>query len=41
MNAGAENPDLGISGLSIPAGTLMIRVRDYGGQKRLSRLDDV
>ncbi len=41
MNAGAEHPDLGISSLSITAWTLMIRVRDYGGQKRLSRLDDV
>jgi hypothetical protein len=41
MNAGAEDPDRGISSVPVIGWTPMAHVRDYGGQKRLCRLYDV
>jgi hypothetical protein len=41
MNAGTEDPNRGIGVLPIVGCRLMPRVRDYGSQKWLSRLDDV
>src|SRR5207248_5315573 len=41
MNAGTEDPDRRIGGLPIIGWRPMPRVREYGGQKWLSRLDDV
>jgi hypothetical protein len=40
MNGGTKDPDRGIGRLPITACASMASVRDYGGQKRLSRLDD-
>jgi hypothetical protein len=40
MNGGAEDPDRRIGRLPITGGASMARLRDYGGQKRLSRLNN-
>ena len=40
MNSGTKDPDRGIGRLPVIRCVSMALLRDYGGQKRLSRLDD-